>query len=353
MAYISFQPSDFFNTILYTGDGSNPRTLTGVGFDPDFVWIKNRSVAYGHGLSDSSRGTSKTLISNSDVAEQTNYSYGFVSAFSTDGFGVNAGASGDNFVNETGNNYAAWNWKANGGTTSSNTDGSITSTVQANTTSGFSIVQYTGTGSNATVGHGLGVKPKLIIVKELEITKQWGVFHDAMGATKYLKLNTTDAAITAADIWNNTNPTSSVFSIGGASVSNPQGRTMIAYCFAETKGFSRFGSSSYTGNGSSDGPFIYTGFRPGFVLGKRIDGAGNEWFMFDSKISPSNAVDTYLYASSNVAESGGTDRVDFLSNGFKWRNTAQAWNGSGASYIFMAFAEFPLIGSNGQVGTAR
>ena len=351
MAYISFQPSDFFNTILYTGDGTSDQDVTGVGFQPDWVWLKARSQGYNHRLYDSSRGVLKNLQSNSDAAEAT-ATNGLIS-FDTDGFSVSQG--GDEY-NRNGETYVGWNWKANGGTTSSNTDGSITSTVQANTTSGFSIVQYTGTGSNATVGHGLGVKPKVIIVKEREITKNWGVFHDAMGATKYLKLNTTDAAITATDVWNSTNPTSSVFSIGNASTSNPEGRTMIAYCFAEIKGFSHFGSLSYTGNGSSDGPFIYTGFRPGFVIIKRIDSTGGaEWVIQDCKRRTFNPVNVSLYPNlSNAEATGETFRVqDFCSNGFKIRSSTDQFNGNGASYISMAFAEFPLIGSNGQVGTAR
>ena len=278
MAYISFQPSDFFNTILYTGDGTSDQDVTGVGFQPDWVWLKARSQGYNHRLYDSSRGVLKNLQSNSDAAEAT-ATNGLIS-FDTDGFSVSQG--GDEY-NRNGETYVGWNWKANGGTTSSNTDGSITSTVQANTTSGFSIVQYTGTGSNATVGHGLGVKPKVIIVKEREITKNWGVFHDAMGATKYLKLNTTDAAITATDVWNSTNPTSSVFSIGNASTSNPE----------------------------------------------------------DICRAPAGA----LQISFRVQ--------DFCSNGFKIRSSTDQFNGNGASYISMAFAEFPLIGSNGQVGTAR
>lgn len=347
MAYISFQPSDFFNSVLYTGNGGT-QSITGTGFQPDWLWIKSRTTTDYHGIFDSNRGSTKRLFANVNDAESTQTAG--VTSFDSDGFSLGSNLG----QNRNSANFVAWNWLANGGTTSSNTDGTITSTVQANTTSGFSIVTYTGTGANATVGHGLGVKPKFIIIKQRTGTVQdWAVFHDSMGATQNLKLNTNDAALTSSTVFQDTNPTTSVFSIGTNARVNQSGSDMVAYCFAETKGFSRFGAKSYTGNGNADGPFVYTGFRPAFLLGKRIDGAGNEWFMFDSKISPSNAVDTYLFASTDSAESGGTDRVDFLSNGFKWRNSAQAWNGSGNSYVFIAFAEFPLIGSNGQVGTAR
>lgn len=346
MAYISFQPSDFFNTVLWAGNSTDPTSITGVGFQPDMLWIKNRSSgSYNHHLVDSSRGVSNRLVPNGTQAEGTS----FVNSFSSDGFSLTDNAT----VNGSSNNYVGWNWKSNGGTTSSNTDGSITSTVQANTTSGFSIVTYTGTGANATIGHGLGKSLDMILVKNRSASgRGWVVWHNALAGNEALELNSTDAKITSATSWNSTVPTSSVFSVGTRVGTNESSQTFVAYCFAEIKGFSRFGSLSYTGNGSDDGPFIYTGFRPAFILGKPISQTG-EWFMFDSARDPDNGMDKYIYASNSSSEGTGSVRLDFLSNGFKWRNTAAAWNGSGVSYVFMAFAEFPLIGSNGIVGTAR
>ena len=365
MAYISFQPSDFFNTVLYTGDGSNPRSLTGVGFQPDFTWIKNRTDTWGHGLADSTRGGGKTLISNSSAVEQTNYTWGYVNSFDSDGFTVDAGASGDDFVNQTSDNYVSWNWKANGGTTSSNTDGSITSTVQANTTAGFSIVTYTGNATaGATIGHGLGVKPDMIIAKNRSTTKDWLILHKAYEGTSAENMRfTTDAVASAGSQdssgWYRTAPTSSVFYVGNGSAgdysgdTNTSGSNMVAYCFAEVKGYSKFGS--YTGNGSTNGTFVYTGFRPAFVIYKRTDSANN-WNMFDSKRDIDNQVGNVLYSNLNNAEENDSLHAsgnDFLSNGFKLRETGGAINASGGTYIYMAFAEFPLVGSNGLAGTAR
>jgi hypothetical protein len=358
MAYINFQPSDFFNTVLYTGNGTNPRSLTGVGFQPDFTWIKNRTDAWGHGLADSTRGGGKTLISNSNAVEQTNYTWGYVNSFDSDGFTITNGGSGDDFVNQTSDNYVSWNWLANGGTTSSNTDGSITSTVQANQTAGFSIVTYTGTGTAGTIGHGLGKKPQCILLKNRSFNDSWITFHEPEGATKFMSLDTTGASSDFGAMWNDTEPTTSVFSIGsdsGGRWVNSSGDTYVAYCFAEVKGYSKFGS--YTGNGSTDGTFVYTGFRPAFVLTKRTDSAQN-WAMYDNRRNDdapagANVIDRLLYPNASDAEvdTGGSLMVDFLSNGFKWRGTSSITN-NGAS-IYMAFAEFPLVGSNGLAGTAR
>src|SRR6056300_821674 len=271
MAYTTINdPTQYFNTILYTGDGTNPRSLTGVGFQPDFTWIKNRTDAWGHGLADSTRGGGKTLITNSTAVEQTNYTWGYVNSFDSDGFTVDDGASGDDFVNQTSDNYVSWNWLANGGSTSSNTDGSITSTVQANTTAGFSVVTYTGTGANATVGHGLGVAPKVVIIKSRSNSgTSWAFGSDALTNWNYsLELDTTDAEASVPSRFNGTAPTSSVFSIGASAFTGENTYTYVAYCFADIEGYSKFGT--YTGNGSSDGTFVYTGFRPAFVIMKNI-----------------------------------------------------------------------------------
>jgi hypothetical protein len=267
-------------------------------------------------------------------------------SFDSDGFTLGGDSETDNF-NNSGQNYVAWNWLANG-SGASNTDGSITSTVSANTTSGFSIVKWTGTGSNATVGHGLGKEVKFFITKRTDSSgDNWYAYHSSLGGTKYLHPNNTSAAGTAISPFNNTNPTSTTIS-AGTDLSGSSS-THIAYCFSEVKGFSKFGS--YTGNGNADGTFVYTGFAPAFVMIKMTSGS-DSWFMYDNKRSPFNVRGKYL-----VADGSGTDSnanaFDFVSNGFKIRTTASSFNGSGSSYIYMAFAENPLVGTNGVPATAR
>jgi hypothetical protein len=332
--------SEYFNTVLWTGDGS-ARTITGVGFDPDFVWIKDRSTAYSHVLFDRLRGAGNYLISNGTLAELTDTNY--MSAFVTDGFSVGTSA----VTNGNTEAYVAWNWKANGSGVS-NTDGSTTSTVSANTTAGFSIVTYTGTGSAATVGHGLGVAPGMIIVKERTSTSGWFVYTSTTGAGNYLSLSGTGASAGSTTIWNNTAPTSSVFSVGANNGSNENTQDYVAYCFAEVEGFSKFGS--YTGTGSSTaGPFVYLGFRPAFVMIKRTDSTGSSWYMQDTTRNTFNALDNLLFA--NVSNAEGTwsgsalEGMDALSNGFKWRNGYLDSNANGGTYIYMAFAENPFKNS--------
>ena len=279
----------------------------------------------------------KRLKSDSAGAETTQ-SNG-VTAFGTDGFTV--GDHGG--VNGNGNNIASWNWKANGAG-SANTDGTISSTVSANTTAGFSIVSYTGNStSGATVGHGLGAIPKWIIVKALNTTDNWEVYHASLGAEKYIELNLTAAQGDSTAIWNDTEPTSSVFSIGNNSGVNTNGNPYIAYCFAEKQGFSKFGS--YVGNQSADGTFVYTGFKPAFVLSKDTTGVGESWFIHDNKRNSFNPTNTYL--RPNLSNGDGTaHHYDFHSNGFKNRYAGGSLNSSGRTYIYMAFAEQPLVGDN-------
>ena len=342
MAYITFQPNDYFNTKLYTGTGSS-NALTGVGFQPDWVWIKDRSSAQNHALYDAVRGVQKKISSSSTAAEATSTTE--LSAFGSDGFTVLT----DGQVNASGDNYASWNWRANG-QGSSNTDGTInTNYTSANTTSGFSISTYTGTGSNATIGHGLGSAPSVVICKQLNATQQWINYHKAIGATKYLHLNASDASATSSTVWNDTDPTSSVFSVGTAANCNGSGNTYVAYCFAEKKGFSKFGS--YTGNGNADGTFIYTGFAPAFIITKITSGV-DSWFMYDNKRSPFNVRGKYLVADGTGTDSNA-DAYDFLSNGFKVKSTATSFNGNGSTYVYMAFAEAPLVSSNGVPAVAR
>ena len=345
------KPDEYFNTITYSGDGSFPSSKTGVGFAPDFIWIKRRNIAASHVLSDIIRGTTKALYSESTTAELTSNTYGWVSSFNSDGFSVDQfGSSGEN-VNASGSTYVAWNWLANGAGVS-NTDGTITSTVSANTTSGFSIVSYTGTGANATVGHGLGVAPKMIIVKSRSNATGWLTGHDSIGWNKYLVLNTTSAENTATTEWNGS-PTSTYFTLGSDTFGNGSGRTYIAYCFAEKKGFSKFGK--YTGNGSTDGSFIYTGMRPAFVMHKRTDVAGTNWGIIDNRRNTFNVTGNYLSANTSNAENsdGLANYYDFLSNGFKIRNSGSFINASGGTYIYMAFAEHPFVSSTGTPTTAR
>jgi len=352
MAYTTINdPSQHFQTTLYTGNGnSSSRAITNSGnsnLQPDWLWIKVRSTTDNNFVLDSSRGPTKQLKTNGTDAEDT---VSHIASFNTDGFNITSTDQGYNANSQT---YVAWQWKCNGGTTSSNSSGSITSTVQANTTAGFSIVTYTGNAvSGATVGHGLGSTPKMIIIKNRDSVKHWLVYHQAtsVSATRGSFLDLTDPSDGDNGYFNNTEPTSSVFSIGNDTKCNASGDDHIAYCFAEKKGYSKIGT--YTGNGQNGGSFIYTGFKPAWVLGKRVDTA-KSWYMFDNKRDTENVMDGYLYANENSAESTGTGRIDFLSNGFKWRNSAQVWNADGGDYLYMAFAENPFVSSAGVPTTAR
>ena len=341
MAYISFQPNDYFNTKLWTGTGAE-NAITGVGFQPDWVWIKNRDAAEHNKLYDAVRGANKVIYSNLTNAEATVTQD--VKSFDSDGFTLGT----ESAVNASGQDIVGWNWKANGAG-SSNTDGSITSTVSANTTSGFSIVKYTGTGSVGTIGHGLSAVPKMIIVKRLDSASSWSVYHSALGNANQVYLNTTGAS-TSSSGWNSTDPTSSVFSIGSTASYNGSGNTYIAYAFAEKSGFSSMGS--YVGNGNADGTFVYTGFKPAFILLKNTTLSVENWVINDSGRNPSNIVDKDLFANQNYVEAVHS-RQDFLSNGFKFRSTANNSNKSGDTYIYMAFAESPIVSSNGVPAVAR
>ena len=342
MAYSTIvKPSDYFNTKLYTGTGSS-NALTGVGFQPDWTWVKARSVGYDQNLFDAIRGTEKRLKANTTSAEDT--VSGSVTAFGTDGFTVGADAG----VNANNQTFASWNWKANGAG-SANTAGSINSTVSANTTSGFSIVKYTGNGSSgATVGHGLTTTaPKIVLIKTTSGADAWTMLNTNIDLNKYLSLNSNSAEI-SDPMFNNTAPTTTVFTLDGDGQVNGNGVSLIAYCFSEVTGYSKFGS--YTGNGNANGTFVYTGFKPAWVMRKYATGgsaSGEGWEMLDSARSPFNVADERLKADSSGAESTGSNYyVDFLSNGFKCRTADNATNNSGATYIYMAFAEQPLIGDN-------
>jgi hypothetical protein len=329
------QANDYFNAVLYNGTNANGNSVTGVGFQPDFVWTKSRNTAYGHNLFDAVRGVYKNLGSNGTYAEETNTDK--LVSFNSDGFTVNADQIGSGGCNYGTGTYVAWNWNA-GGSNATNTAGTITSTVRANTTSGFSIVTYTGTGANATVGHGLGVAPQMVIAKDRQTANPWLVWHTGIAGTEYLIFNTTAAKGTLATVWNSTIPTSTVFSLGSDGNVNPSGKNCVAYCFAPVAGYSAFGS--YVGNGSADGPFVYLGFRPRYVLIKRTD-TTNNWFVSDSSIAPYNLVENGLYPNLVNAE-GAINALDFLSNGFKPRANYAGANASGGTYIYAAFAESPF-----------
>ena len=335
-------PTLYFNTNLYTGN--NTETSHTVGFQPDFTWLKVRNAVGSHYLFDSVRLATKYLRTNSTGAEGTDANT--LKSFDSNGYTVGT----SNAVNTNGETMVGWNWLGANGT-ASNTDGSITSTVSANTTSGFSIVSYTGTGANATVGHGLGVAPKMYIVKNRQYVEQWDVYHESLGATKNLSLDSSAAAATQASRWNNTAPTSSVFSLGTSESINNSGDNLIAYCFAEKQGYSKFGS--YTGNGNADGTFVYTGFKPAFVIFKRTD-AVFTWSMFDNKRDIDNVTHHRLQPNASNAEYSGTEmNHDLLSNGFKLRTSDNEFNASGGTYIYMAFAENPFVTSTGVPATAR
>ena len=333
-------PTAQFNTVLYTGNGATTRTITGVGFDPDFVWQKSRSTAISHNLIDRLRGAGNNLASDGNFAEYGGGTNGAMNSVETDGASVLAGSSSANNVNQSGQTYVLWNWKANG-SGSSNTDGTITSTVSANTTAGFSIVKFDYSGATGvnTVGHGLTQPLDMMIVKPLT-TFVWDVWHKDLSSDDYfLFLNTTDAQASNSQVWNSTAPTSSVFTLGDA-WDDYGFNNIIAYCFHSVEGYSKF--ASYTGNGSTDGPFVYTGFRPAFVMIKRTDSTGG-WSMADSARPEYNPA-VALQANTTVAEFGSD--LDITSNGFKVRTTWVERNASGGTYIYMAFAESPFKYSN-------
>jgi hypothetical protein len=328
---------DYFNAVLYTGNGST-QSITGVGFQPDWVWMKPRSNADDHVLVDAVRGTGNYLFSNLTNAEITGQTTRLTS-FDSNGFSLGSNGS----VNTNNYTYVAWNWKANGAG-SSNTQGTITSTVSANTTAGFSIVTYTGNNTLAqSVGHGLGVAPSMIIVKSRSNATNWLVWHSTISINSTLLLNTTGAEITGlTGIWGSATPTSTTFGLNRLDTDNNRnGQTYVAYCFAPVAGYSAFGS--YTGNGSTDGPFIYTNFRPKYVL-IRPSSAVDSWQVEDAARSPFNTVNDQLFPNTSDAEQvdSATRNTDFLSNGFKLRGTNGGVNGNGTTYIYAAFAEFPF-----------
>ena len=354
MAYTTIDDgSAHFTTTLYTGNESTNAITNSANagdFQPDWVWLKSRNSATHHRLYDSSRGALKNLISSATNAEATTANS--LTSFDSNGFTLGS----DDNSNQNTKTFVAWQWKANGGTTSSNGDGNITSTVQANTTAGFSIVLFTGNATaGQTVGHGLGVKPEIIFAKNRSNGNNWNVYAEPVDNTgnNYLSLNGTVGKESDFNMWNDTAPTSSVITLGDRNETNGSSHNMVFYCFHSVKGYSKIGS--YTGNGNADGTFVYTGFKPAWIMLKRTD-SSNNWNIFDSKRDVDNQVGNVLYAnltSAEEADASHSSANDFLSNGFKLKETGNAVNGSGATYIYMAFAEHPFVSSEGVPVTAR
>ena len=340
-------PSAFFNSVLWTGNGSGGRNITGVGFRPDLVWIKRRSAVENHVLNDAVRGVPKNLYSSSAQAEDTG---SLMSAIISDGFTVQTDAS----VNVDGSTYVAWNWKAEtsfSNDASSTSVGTIDSVGSVNTDAGFSIQTWTGTGSGGTIAHGLGAVPSFMIVKNRsDGGRNWPVYFG--DRTKYMYLSDTIAQANAGTIiWNNTTPTSTVFSVGNDNGVNESSKNYIGYIFAEKKGYSKFGK--YTGNGNANGTFVHTGFKPAFVLIKIIDNGSQDWFILDSKRSPFNLVDDSIAPNQADVEYTSEANLDFTAQGFKLRMTSIRVNASGSNYFYAAFAENPFTTSTGIPTTAR
>ena len=345
MAYTTIpKPSAYFNTLLYSGN-LTARSLTEVGFEPSFVWIKERTSTSAHMLFDQPRGVNKYISSNLANVEAT--ASVMLSSFDSDGFSL---GNGDD-VNDNGQTYASWNWKANGAG-SSNTAGSINTTkTSANTTSGCSIIKYTGNGSaGATIGHGMGIKPSMIIIKNINTTQDWIVYTQSLTATKILYLNSSGGFNDNNVFFNDVEPTTSLITLGSNSSVNGSGNTHIAYCFSNVQGYSSQGS--YVGNGNADGTFVYTGFKPAWIMIKQSSASGRNWEIYDSKRIGYN-VANYRIPPNTAGTEETNVNIDIISNGFKARSTDADVNASGATYIYMAFAEEPLVSTNGVPATAR
>jgi len=337
MAYSTIsKPSLHFNTKLYTGNGGT-QSITGVGFQPDWVWFKSRTTTNNHALFDAVRGATKWIESNSTSVEQT-YAGGLTS-FDSDGFSVGNGSD----VNLNSSSQVAWNWKA-GGAGSTNTDGSQSATVSVNTTAGFSIVKFVNNQSYTTntFGHGLGAVPKVIIMRSLDSAYNWDVHHHKVAIDKRLKINDSSGE-SSSTYMNSTSPTNQVFTVKSDEFDTND--DCIAYCFAEKKGYSKFGS--YTGNASTNGPFIYTGFKPAWVLQKNYtSGSSNDWTLADNKRPGYNEINKRMVPNNSSVEATN-NQIDFVSNGFKIRGSETNANGSGQTYVYLAFAEEPLVANVG------
>jgi len=353
MAYTTIDdPSQYFQTATYTGnDSSNAITNDGNSdLQPDWLWTKNSSSAADHKIFDSTRGVTKFLESNTNDAEGTQAN--LLSSFNSDGFTLGAGGE----TNSGSTNYVAWQWKANGGTTSTNSDGSENTVVQASTTSGFSIVTYSGpSGSGVdTRGHGLGAVPAVVLIKGRGGTENWVMYHHrntSAPETDVLKLNLDNATADESGNFNDTAPTSTVFTSGDTGATNEDGNTYVAYCFAEKQGFSKFGK--YKGNNNTDGTFVYTGFKPQLVIVKETGNTRN-WGMADSRLQTAgNGTVTNALFPNLTASKDANERIDIYSNGFKLKTTSTTWNSNNGNYIYLAWASSPFVSSKGVPTTAR
>ena len=337
-------PTKQFGVVTYTGNGST-QSITGLGFQPDLVWLKRRDGSKSHALFDSSRGVTKYISADNANNEATDTST--LTAFGSDGFSL-ASPAANNLVNGNGFTYVGWAWKVNAGTTASNSNGDISSTVQVNDKAGFSIVKYTGdlsSSGNRTVGHGLSTAPDLIIRRGLNVGERWAVSHVGCTSFNYMmELNSTNAEIDKSGNGSMSAPTTTVFSNNHTDGYAVNGTNYVAYCFHSVDGYSRF--SSYVGNGDADGPFVYTGFRPRFLIIKAAD-SGQTWFMYDTARSTFNPVNRYLYGQRDLAEdTAGSIDIDFLSNGFKIRNSRSDTNTSGDTYVYMCWGSVPFKYNN-------
>ena len=347
MAYTTINKgSDHFNTKLYVANTTDATDITGVGFQPDWVWIHNRTQSVNSLIYDVVRGATYDIAANQAAAQNT--STDGLQAFIADGF-----THGNGWGNQsTGDNYVAWCWKTQNAQGSSNTDGSINTTyTSVNTAAGISISTYEGTGSVATIGHGLGAVPEMIIIKNIDASQNWLVYHKDLGATKYLRLNLYNASGTSSAVWNDTAPTSSVFTVGTDGAVNGNGQTHVAYCFRSIQGYQKCGV--YTGNGAADGTFIYTGFKPAMMFFKKTSGSVANWQWWDNKRDTDNPVENAYHPDSNDADGSPDQDIDFVSNGFKIRSNQHHLNNSGTTYIYYAVAEVPLVGTNNVPCTAR
>tara|TARA_R100001443_G_scaffold112988_1_gene127144 strand:- start:764 stop:1840 length:1077 start_codon:yes stop_codon:yes gene_type:complete len=358
MAYTTIDDgSAYFQVALYTGTGSNQSITNGGNSDlqPDWVWVKDRSATNDHKLTDSNRLSSGnptiTLESNTDAAEYDDADPAATTSFNSDGFTI--GTNGN--YNTNTNTYVAWQWKANGGTLTTNdasatSVGSLDSVYQANTTAGFSIVTYTGAGGNQTIAHGLGAVPSVMMIKRRDDAGDWTVYHSTQGDEKFLRLNANNALGDQATYFNDTTPTSTVFTVGSAGDVNTSSGTHVAYCFTDIQGYSKFGN--YTGNGNTGGPFIYLGFKPALIIVKATD--ADNWRMYDHKrANGHNVINVRITADTNSAESQDDNECDFLSNGVKFRSSSGGVNSSGQEYTYMAWAEHPFVSSAGVPVTAE
>jgi len=336
--------TDYFNTVLYTGNATDDRTVTGVGFRPDWLWIKNRADTEQHRLQDVVRGATKNIKSSGNGAEETTSTN--VKSFDSDGFTLGV----DNAVNGNSDNMVSWSWLAGNSAGSSNSNGSVTSTVSANTTAGFSICKFTYPSSgNFTVGHGLGVAPDVVLLKGISGTANWQMYHTSLGNTKNIQLNYAAAASSAANWWGSTSPTSTVFTVGADLIET--GQDGIAYCFAAKQGYSRFGK--WRGNGNADGTFVYTGFAPKFLLLKK-DGSDG-WWLLDDKMANvlPNPNTRMLVANTTGADNASVSPfIDIYSNGFKLRSNWSGVNADGSDYIYWAFGQ-SIVGTNNITTVAR